>query len=434
MKTKRAISIILAVFMLLTPMFTLSVQAAESGDSVAPVSSMKAYQDFLDELMIEYNISGVAYVTQDGRVLCQSARGMHNPEENKEMSIGTLFPVGSISKQFCATSILLLQEQGKLSVDDKLSKYFPEYTIGKDVTIKNLLNMRSGIRDHINKDNQYKGHEYPTDWYTVTTTATQEENQKSILNWLFTQELKFAPDKMFSYSNSNFLLLSIIVEQVSGMDYYEFIKQNVFKPLGMTNSGFYEELVNDPNLAAPYIHDGVLLLDPNLHGISQGAGDIVSNAKDMDIWMTSLAEGTLLSDESFKEMSTPVDIYGYGIFYDDTVDGLYHTGGYYPYVSVMYTFPDKNLNIFVVTSNVDELEYDILYAAQDILVEVNSDVKLGDVDGDSDVSILDATAIQLHVAQLQPISDDLAMYGDTDNDGDISVMDATAIQLFIAGL
>ncbi|MBQ8056747.1 MAG: beta-lactamase family protein, partial [Ruminococcus sp.] len=317
MKAKKTISILLSVLMLLAPMFSLSVQAAEIGDSVAPVSSMKAYQDFLDELMIEYNISGVAYVTHNGRVLCQSARGMQNTAENKPMTIDTLFPIGSNSKQFCAASILLLQEQGKLSVDDKLSKYFPEYTIGKDVTIKNLLTMRSGIRDHVNEDTQYKGHEIPTNEYPLSNTATEQENQEAILNWLFTQELKFAPDKMFSYSNTNYLLLSLIVEKVSGMSYSDFVKQNIFTPLGMTNSGFYEELVDSPNIAENNeLEEYQDYIDPYMKGLSQGAGDIATNAKDMDKWMTALSKGTLLSEKSFKEMTTPNNGYGYGVVVD----------------------------------------------------------------------------------------------------------------------
>ncbi len=431
---KKTLSILLTAIMMLTPLFALPTQAAEIGDSVASVSSMQAYQNFLDELLIEYNISGVAYVTQNGRVLCQSTRGMQNTEENIPITIDTIFPVGSISKQFCATAILLLQEQGKLSVNDTLSMYFPKYEIGKDITIKNLLNMRSGIRDHVNYDSQYKGNEIPTDGYYLYMTSTKEENQKTITDWLFTQELKFTPGKLFAYSNSNFLLLSMIVEQVSGMNYTDFVKQNIFAPLNMTNSGFYEELVNDPNLAEPCLPEGILPSDPYFHGMAQGAGDIALNAIDLDKWMTSLAQGKLLSEESYKEMTTSIDGYGYGISCDDENGSLYHTGATYPYLSVMSTFPEKNLNIFVVTTDEEGLEYEILYAAEDIIEVVNTDTMLGNIDGDSDVTILDATAIQLHLAHFQTLNKEQMQCADTNGDGEISIHDVSEIQRFIAKL
>ncbi|MBQ8538449.1 MAG: serine hydrolase [Ruminococcus sp.] len=435
MKTKKAISILLAVLMLITPMFALSAQAAEVENSVAPVSSMTAYQNFLDELMVEYNISGVAYVTHNGRVLCQSVRGMQNTAENKPMTIDTLFPIGSISKQFCAATVLLLQEQGKLSVDDKLSKYFPEYTIGRDITIENLLNMRSGIRDHINPDSQYKGHEIPTNEYPLSNTATEQENQQAILDWLFTQELKFTPDKTMSYSNTNYFLLSLIVEQVSGMSYSDFIKQNIFEPLGMTNSGIYEELVHSENLAENHeLEEYQEYIDPYIKGLAQGAGDLVSNAKDMDKWMTALSKGTLLSEESFKQMTTPRHGYGFGVNVDPELCSISHNGATVTYLSAMMSYYEKGLNIFVVTNDAASLEYPIDYFAIDVDNDINTDIMLGDVDSDGDVSIIDATAIQLDIAQIEKLTDEQAQYADTDGDKGLSIMDATEIQLFIAGL
>ncbi|MBE6824815.1 MAG: hypothetical protein E7513_05660 [Ruminococcaceae bacterium] len=437
MKAKKIISILLSVFMLLTPLFTIPAQAAQT-DYVASLSSIQAYQNFLDELMIEYNISGVAYVTQNGRVLCQSAVGMQNTIENKPMTIDTLFPVGSISKQFCATAILLLQEQGKLSVNDTLDQYFPEYVIGKDITIKNLLTMRSGIRDYVNIDNQYKGHENPVEEYTLSDTASKEENHKAILDWLFTQNLKFTPDRAYSYSNSNYLLLSIIVEQVSCINYTDFIKQNIFSPLNMTNSGFYEELVDSPDLAEHHVPDELKhLMDPTFKGLSQGAGDLVSNSKDMDKWMTSLADGKLLSEESFKEMTTPQtpdSNYVYGIIADLKNGSLSHTGAVATYLSVMFTCPEQKLNIFVITNDAETLVYDILYAAQDIADISIKGSMLGDIDGDGKVTILDATAIQMHLAEIATLFKEQIECGDTDGDGKLTVLDATEIQFFLAEL
>ena len=114
------------------------------------VPALQEYQKALDTIIEKYNISGVAYVTRNGRVMCQSATGMQNTEKGIEMTMDTLFPIGSISKQFCATAVLMLQDQGKLSVNDTIDKYFPEYKYASQITIHHLLSMRSGIYDYLN--------------------------------------------------------------------------------------------------------------------------------------------------------------------------------------------------------------------------------------------------------------------------------------------
>ncbi|MBQ2971064.1 MAG: serine hydrolase [Ruminococcus sp.] len=450
MKIKKIVSIALSILILLSAVvFAFPASATSTSESlqveintadknsVAPLSTLKSYQSYLDKIVNLKEFTGVAYVTQNGYVLCQSANGMQSTLDNKEMTIDTLFPLGSVSKQFCATAVLLLQEQGKLSVHDTMEKYFPEYEIGKDVTVQNLLNMTSGIRDHVNPDASYKDHEIPTDEYFLYETATSAENKKAITDWLFTQQLKFTPGSSFSYSNANFFLLSIIVEQVSDMNYMDFIKQNIFTPLGMTNSGFYEELFNSPDLAEHSLPDGLQPSEPHFHGLSQGAGDLVSNAKDMDKWLTSISDRTLLSEESYEEMTTDYGYdYGYGIFIGSKDGSIYHGGNIATYESCALTIPEKDINIFVVTNNVVAMNSKNLPMptfAQGISNKIRTSM-FGDVNGDGDITVLDATAIQMHVAQLQMLTDEQAKRGDTNGDGEVSVLDATDIQRLIAKL
>ncbi|MBQ8859757.1 MAG: serine hydrolase [Ruminococcus sp.] len=439
MKTKRTISLLLSFVVLLSAVvFTVPMSVSAASNDIAATYSLQAYQAFLDNIVNVKDFTGVAYVTKNGKVLCQSANGMQNTKKNQPMTMDTLFPLGSVSKQFCATAVLLLQEDGKLSVNDTLDKYFPEYEIGKDVTIQNLLTMRSGIRDHVNIDYDYKGHEIPTDQYTLLNTSTAKENHKAITDWLFTQELKFTPGTSYSYSNANFLLLSIIVEKVSGMTYPDFVKENIFAPLNMTHSGFYEELVHSPDLAEHSFPIGIRPSDPDYHGLSQGAGDLVSNAEDMDKWLTSLYECTLLSQESYKEMTTDYgENYGYGIGVD-TKNGLIgHQGNIATYESYACTYPNEKINIFVITNDVDKMyskNLSMATFANAISRKITTNLLLGDVDSDSEVSILDATAIQLHFAQIKALSEEQINNGDTDGDKELSVLDATAIQLFLAQL
>lgn len=434
MKIKRTISLFLSLVMILTAA-VFSVPASAATTQTAQTSSFKAYDDYLEKMMIDADITGVAYITQNGQVIAQHARGMLNTKENREMEIDALFPIGSVSKQFCATAVLMLQEQGKLSVHDTLSKYFPEYEIGKDITVQNLLTMRSGIRDHVNYDEEFVGTEIPTDQYTLSDTATAQENQKSITDWLFTQKLKFEPGTQYSYSNANFLLLSMIVEQVSGEKYNDFIKENIFAPLDMTNSGFYIELYTHPDMVEHKFPEGIEPADAYIHGLSQGAGDLVSNTEDMDKWLTSLSHRTLLSEESYNEMFTDYgDKYGYGI---ETEKGsVYHQGNIVTYETFALTNAAKDINVFVVTNDVDaayEKGFTMSTLGFALYNKVSSSkAKLGDVDSDSEISILDATALQMHFAQIKTLSARQLKSGDTDGDGQVSIMDATEIQLHLA--
>ena len=158
MKIKKAVGIFLVLSLLLA---IILVPCSVS------VSAQTDAQTYLDEQMEDYDLNGVVLVTKNGKVVCQSARGMANSAEGKEMTMDTLFPIGSNSKQFCAVAILMLQEQGKLNVEDTLSEYFPDYTVAADVTIRDLLTMRSGIREHQEGLNRE---------YTLSEDATSEEN------------------------------------------------------------------------------------------------------------------------------------------------------------------------------------------------------------------------------------------------------------------
>lgn len=305
------------------------------------ISVIDDLQQYYDDLMQKQKYFGVLYITRNGRTLVSSAYG----NKTYPISIDTLFPIGSVSKQFCAAAIMLLSEQGKLSADDTLEKYFPDYTAGKNITLKNLLQMRSGIPEY----QSYANALFSNGDISVDKTAA--ENKAAILKKLFEQPLRFEPNKTFEYSNSNFLLLSEIVGQVSGIPYSDFIRENIFTPLGMDHSGFYEDLVESEDLAPIRISD-YTPLEPYTRGITQGAGDIVSCAEDMDKWMTSLHTYTILSKESVSEMSTPVSGYGYGIGADK--DGcLSHTGAIAAYMSFNYINPAIGYHLFTSSTFTD---------------------------------------------------------------------------------
>ena len=170
----------------------------------------ESLQRMLESLTEEADFGGVIRITRDGKTLCEIARGSTYSGVAEQNTMDSRFCIGSVSKQFAAASIMLLKQKGLLSVDDKLEKYFPQYTIGKDITLKNLLTMRSGIAE-------FYGVHYIDDAFTeiptndlegvLTNKKTPGENREILKGWLFKQPLIFEPDSTYEYSNSNFFCL-----------------------------------------------------------------------------------------------------------------------------------------------------------------------------------------------------------------------------------
>lgn len=303
----------------------------------------------IDGILKANNYEGIVYITKNnGEVLYQSATGVI--EDKYDVTIDTSMPIGSISKQFCATSILMLRDQGKLTLDDKLSKYFPEYEIGKDITIKNLLSMRSGVLNVSDMEGQ-------GDMKNLSADNTDEANTEIIKKWIFDKPLHFEPDTEMEYSNFNYFLLANIVEQVSGEKYIDFVRENIFKPVGMTYSVSIDEVENEPEwvngVQFPSVEDG------KLKGLTKGAGDIITNASDIDLWMNALKSGKVISIDSYNEMKTNYSPdngdkygYGYGFMLGQADDCVGHTGGIGTYISIAYFNEEKDYNLFLVSDNI----------------------------------------------------------------------------------
>ena len=318
-------------------------------------------QRMLESLTEEADFGGVIRITRDGKTLCEIARGSTYSGADEQNTMDSRFCIGSVSKQFAAASIMLLKQKGLLSVDDKLKKYFPQYTIGKDITLKNLLTMRSGIAE-------FYGVHYINDAFTeiptndlegvLTNKKTPGENREILKGWLFKQPLIFEPDSTYEYSNSNFFLLAEIVSQISGMEYEDFVKKNILEPLGMKQTGFIDDNTDFSGLSKPSVDTKSIYI-----GITQGLGDLYSCAGDMDKWLSSIWKHTLLTEESVQEMSqdySPEEeyYYGYGIN-PDGEGGLFHTGFFSTYYAVDYTNPDEHINLFAVTNDETKMKSDL---------------------------------------------------------------------------
>lgn len=279
------------------------------------------------------NVKGIAYVTHNGELIYSHAKG--NDECGNALTVDAPMYIGSVSKQFCAAAVLILKEQGKLSVDDTLYEYFPKYSYAKNITIKNLLTMRSGIPD------------VSQEFADTLDNKSDAECTDILMKWFYEQPLNFEPDSKFEYSNTNYYLLSQIVEKVSNQKYNDFVRENIFQPLEMHNSGFINEVEDNESFSGSLTFN---TFHYNEDQIASGAGDIVSTAPDIDKWMTSLMDGKILSDASYREMCENYSPdtgtrYGYGI------EGMYmkgngHTGNIGDYYAINYFNENYNLNIF----------------------------------------------------------------------------------------
>jgi CubicO group peptidase (beta-lactamase class C family) len=220
------------------------------------------------------------------------------------------YSIGSISKQFTAAAILMLQEQGKLSIDDPVGKYIPGLTRGDEVTIRQILSHTSGYQDY-----------WPEDY--VMTPMLRPESAQQILDTWAKKPLDFDPGTEWQYSNTNFVIAGRIVEIVSGEPLFQFLTERIFRPLGMTsvwNSDANQ--LRPPDATAYYRHAlGPLRPAPKEGaGWMFAAGELAMIAHDLAFWDESLIAQSLLKPESYKEMFTEVKLkdgkgteYGLGV-------------------------------------------------------------------------------------------------------------------------
>jgi D-alanyl-D-alanine carboxypeptidase len=201
----------------------------------------------LNELIAADEISGVVMITKGATPLLQKAFGLASREYNVPNRMDTKFNLGSINKLFTQIAIGQLVEQGKLSFDDKLGKHLPDYPnrdAAAKVTIRHLLDMASGIRDFFGPEFQ----DMPKDRLRAV---------KDFLPLFASKPLLFEPGTKQRYSNGGYIVLGAIIEKVSGQDYYEYVREHIFKPAGMQNSDWYEVDIPTPNLATGYTREGM---------------------------------------------------------------------------------------------------------------------------------------------------------------------------------
>lgn len=288
---------------------------------------------------------GSVLVAKGNDVLLSKGYGSANLEWNVPNSPATKFRLGSVTKQFTAASILLLQERGKLNIQEPVKKYMPDAPAAWDkITIYNLLTHTSGIPS-------FTGFaDYPK-WEPFATTPAE-----SVARFR-DKPLDFVPGEKWSYSNSGYLLLGFLVEKISGETYEKFVRENIFNPLGMHDSGYDSNAAIIPRRAAGYTPGKNGLENAGfIHmSIPHAAGALYSTTEDLLKWEQGLYGGKLLSAASLATMTTPFkNDYACGLFVQ-TKDGrkkIGHGGGIEGFNTDLNYFPEDKLAV-VVLSNVN---------------------------------------------------------------------------------
>ena len=235
----------------------------------------------------------VVLVARAGKVEFCKAYGSADPESHMLMTADTRFRIGSLTKQFTAAAILKLQEQGKLSVEDKLSRYFPGWPKSDEISLYHLLTHTSGIHDYTKK---------PDFAAQITQPITLEKLVRSFEN----DPNDFDPGKLFEYNNSGYVLLAAIIEKISGESYDAFLQQTFFGPLGMTHTGVERAETSSDFKARGYAFGSGAAHPAEVWNLERlkGAGSLISNAGDLFLWNEGIFGGKVLSKETLKSAWT----------------------------------------------------------------------------------------------------------------------------------
>ncbi len=310
-----------------------------------PAQDAARMDQIAQSYVANHTFMGSVLVARGSQILFSKGYGAADVEWDVPNSPATKFRLGSVTKQFTAASILLLEERGKLSVNDPVKKYMPDAPAAWDkITIFNLLTHTSGIPNFTSFPDYTKLQSLPT-------TAEQ------IVARFRDKPLDFAPGENWNYSNSGYVVLTYIIEKVSGSKYDAFVRDNIFTPLGMKDSGYDSNTEVILRRASGYVLKGGHFENANYVDMTvpQGAGALYSTTEDLLKWEQGLFGGKLLRAQSLVKMTTPFKSnYAFGLQVD-TAGGhkaIEHSGGIDGFNTQLTFFPDDKLTI-VVLGNVN---------------------------------------------------------------------------------
>jgi D-alanyl-D-alanine carboxypeptidase len=324
---KQTLLLTLLVGLLIQPIFAQTFDKAK-------------LDSYFDALEANNRFMGSVAVSKDGILIYSKSVGYADVENNIKANGESKYRIGSISKTFTTVLVLKAVEENKLTLDQTIERYFPAITNANKITIKQLLTHRSGIHNFTN-DASY------------LTWNTQAKTEAEMVDVIAKAGSDFEPNSKAQYSNSNFVLLTFIVEKGFGKSYADLVKELITRPIGLKNTYMGEKANTAANECRSYRFDAAWKLEAETDlSIPLGAGGIVSTPADLVRFSDALFGGKLLKPESLELMKTINDQFGMGLFkipfYDKV--GYGHSGGLDGFTSVFSYFPDGNVS-YAQTSN-----------------------------------------------------------------------------------
>jgi CubicO group peptidase (beta-lactamase class C family) len=305
----------------------------------------------------EQRIPGVSLaVCRDGKIVKAAGYGLGNVEWAAPVTPETVFQTGSVGKQFTAMAVMMLVEGRKIGLDDKLSKYVPESpTLWKDVTIRNLLTHTSGISDYGGEEDLMgKG----------VINFRKDYTERELIRAYAAMKMDFTPGEKWSYSNTGYVLLGIVIERVTGKFYGDFLQERIFKPLTMNSTRIISEEDIVPRRSGGYrLAKGELKnqewVAPTLNTTADGS--LYTNVLDLAKWDAALREKKFLTEAGYQLMWSPIKLndgktYPYGFGWSLQDKGGYravsHTGSWQGFTMAINRYEKNGLTV-IVMANLD---------------------------------------------------------------------------------
>ncbi len=304
---------------------------------------------------------GAVRITRGDEILFERAYGSANLELDVPNQSETVFRIGSLTKQFTAAAVLQLQEQGKLNVSDTLECFLPDYPGGDAIMLHQLLSHTGGVPELLTLP-------------AVADNATRAFTLDALIATFKDLPLDFAPGSRYSYSNSGYVLLSKVIEVVSGQFYADYLRAHMFEPLNMTHTAYDDSKPVVEKRASGYVYLGRDYANADYVDLSipTGAGALHSTVGDLHLWNQALLEPTLITDASRNAMIAPVvptdpaqdnEFYGYGLFSTRLHGRAFvgHNGGIDGFSAALGTYPEDDLEIIVLLNVQDVDALGIVY-------------------------------------------------------------------------
>ncbi|HEY0097995.1 MAG TPA: serine hydrolase domain-containing protein, partial [Pyrinomonadaceae bacterium] len=319
-------------------LLTLNCAAQTHLDTKALAAEADKY---LSGLVTQNRFGGAILVARDGKVLLRKAYAMGDIEDDVPNSVQTKFPIGSITKQFTAVAILMLQERGKLSVQDSICKYIADCpATWQPITIEHLLTHTSGLPDS-------------TTFRRPETVGTSPA--ANLVELFKKREMVLKPGEKFAFSNPGYIFLGHIIEKASGKSYETFLRENIFEPLKLTNTGYNKPIEILKHRASGYVLRGTQYVNAPFFDIAthHAASALYSTVDDLYVWEQSFYTNKLLSQKSLDEMLKPRQgAYGYGVFIEDrfNLKRMSHAGDLIGFSSYIARYPAQKAVVIVLAN------------------------------------------------------------------------------------